>query len=61
MPFSTGQQKLEKLCQGYKILHTQLIKYCRGSVPGIPGGIKAYVYCLVLYFWYTISEPKYKK
>jgi len=39
MPFSTRQQKLDKLCWGYKILRPRLTKYCQGRVPG---GVDAY-------------------
>jgi len=36
------QQKLDKLCRGYKTLRLRLTKYCRGRVPGVPGGVDAY-------------------
>jgi len=36
------QQKHVKLCRGYKLLHPRLTKYCRGRVPGVPGGVDAY-------------------
>ena len=43
MPFSIRlQQKLDKLCRGYKTLRLRLTKYCRGRVPGVPGGVDAY-------------------
>jgi len=42
MPFSTRQQKLYKLCRGYKILGPRLTKYCWGRVPG---GVDADEYC----------------
>ena len=41
-PFSTRQQKLYKLCRGYKILGPRLAKYCWGRVPG---GVDADEYC----------------
>ena len=40
--FSMRQQKLDKLCRGYKILRPRLTKHCRGRVPGVPGGVDAY-------------------
>ena len=42
MPFGMRQQKLDKLCRGYKTLRPRLTKYCRGRVPGVPGGVDAY-------------------
>jgi len=36
------QQKLDRLCRGYKILRPRLTKYCWGRVPGVPGGVDAY-------------------
>jgi len=42
MPFSMRQQKLEKLCRGYKVLRPRLTKYCRGRVTGASGGVDAY-------------------
>jgi len=40
--FSMRQQKLDKLCRGYKILRPRLTKHCWGRVPGVPGGVDAY-------------------
>ena len=37
------QQKLDKLCRGYKTLRPRLTKYCRGRVPSVPGVVDAYV------------------
>ena len=37
------QEKLDKLCRGYKVLRPRLTKYWRGRVPGVPGGVDAYV------------------
>ena len=34
MPFSTRQQKLDKLGRGYKIVRPRLPKHCRERVPG---------------------------
>jgi len=34
MPFGMRQQKLDKLCRGYKILRPRLTKYCWERVPG---------------------------
>ena len=42
MLFSMRQQKLDKLCRGYKILRPRLTKRCWGRVPGVPGGVDAY-------------------
>jgi len=33
----------DKLWRGYKTFRPRLTKYCRGYVPGIPGGVDAYV------------------
>ena len=33
MPFSMRQQKLDKLCRGYKVLRPRLTKYCRDVSP----------------------------
>jgi len=37
--FSMRQQKLDRLCRGYKILRPRLTKHCWGRVPG---GVDAY-------------------
>ena len=42
MPFNVRQQKLDKLCRGYKTLCPRLTKYCRERVPSVPGGVNAY-------------------
>jgi len=38
------QQKLDKLCRGYKLLRPRLTNraYWRGRVPGVPNGVDAY-------------------
>jgi len=40
--FSMRQQKLDRLCRGYKILRPRLTKHCWGRVPGVAGGVDAY-------------------
>jgi len=32
----------DRLLGGYQTLRPRLTKYCRGRVPGIPGGVDAY-------------------
>jgi len=32
----------DKLWRGYKTFRPRLTKYCRGCVPGIPGGVDAF-------------------
>jgi len=44
MPFNMRQQKLDKLCWGYKTLRPRLTKYCWERVPGVPGGVDAYTW-----------------
>ena len=38
----------DKLWRGYKTFRPQLTEYCRGCVPGIPGGVDAYAVLLAL-------------
>ena len=38
MPFSTRQQKLDKLCRGYKILRPRLTRYCPVALTPMDSG-----------------------
>ena len=50
------QQKLDKLCRGYKTLRPRLTKYCRGRVPSVPGGVDAYASPLR----YAVVRPSFR-
>ena len=54
--FSMRQQKLDKLCRGYKTLRPRLTKYCRGRVPG---GVDAYVCSTSIYRATVVARLTY--